>query len=182
MGPLPSQEKTAAEESVQIRCTLHGTSREALGTCRGPGLCVVSRSLYLGKFFIYIGLAKKFIWVFEKSQWLTFWPLDVITDLAFFHPALFFENIEPRVYRHRTWCFAVTYFSLCVHAKSLCNPATCQVPLSMGFSREEYWSRLPCPPAGDLPNPGIEPVSPVAPALHMDSLRLSHQGSPIWVK
>jgi len=49
----------------------------------------------------------------------------------------------------------------------------------MGFSREEYWSRSPCPPAGDLPNLGIEPVSPVAPALHMDSLRLSHQGSPI---
>ena len=33
-----------------------------------------------------------------------------------------------------------------------------QAPLSMGFSRQEYWSGLPCPP-GDLPNPGIEPVS-----------------------
>ena len=31
-----------------------------------------------------------------------------------------------------------------------------QVPLSMGFSRQEYWSALPCPPPGDLPNPGIE--------------------------
>ena len=34
-----------------------------------------------------------------------------------------------------------------------------QVPLSMGFSRQEYWSGLPCPPLGDLPKPGIEPRS-----------------------
>jgi len=32
----------------------------------------------------------------------------------------------------------------------------------MGFSRQEYWSWLPCPPPGDLPNPGIEPVSHIA--------------------
>ena len=36
--------------------------------------------------------------------------------------------------------------------------STCQVPLAMGFSRQEYWSGLPCPPSGDLPNPGIEPA------------------------
>ena len=40
-----------------------------------------------------------------------------------------------------------------------------QVPLSMGFSRQEYWSGLPCPPPGDLPNPGIEPESPMSLAL-----------------
>ena len=46
-----------------------------------------------------------------------------------------------------------------------------QTPLSMGFSRKEYWSGLPCPPLGDLPNPGIKsaspttPVSPASPAL-----------------
>ena len=34
----------------------------------------------------------------------------------------------------------------------------CQAPLSLGFSRQEYWSRLPFPPPGDLPNPGIEPT------------------------
>ena len=53
-----------------------------------------------------------------------------------------------------------------------------QAPLSMGFSRQEYYSGLPCPPAGNLPNPGIEPTSPVSPALQADSLPLSHQGSP----
>jgi len=37
----------------------------------------------------------------------------------------------------------------------------------MGFSRQEYWSGLPCPPSGDLPNPGTEPRSP---ALQADSL------------
>ena len=40
-----------------------------------------------------------------------------------------------------------------------------QTPLSMGFSRQEYWSGLPCPPPGDLPNPGIRPVSLMPPAL-----------------
>ena len=42
---------------------------------------------------------------------------------------------------------------------------THQAPLSMGFSRQEHWSELPCPPLGDLPNPGIEPVSLTSPAL-----------------
>ena len=37
--------------------------------------------------------------------------------------------------------------------------AACQAPLSMGFSRQEYWSGLPCPPPADLPDPGIEPPS-----------------------
>ena len=37
---------------------------------------------------------------------------------------------------------------------------THQAPLSMEFSRQEYWSGLPCPPAGDLPDPGIEPMNP----------------------
>ena len=35
----------------------------------------------------------------------------------------------------------------------------------MGFSRQEYWSGLPCPPPGDLPNPGMEPASLMSPAL-----------------
>ena len=39
-----------------------------------------------------------------------------------------------------------------------------QAPLSMGFSRQEYWSGLPFPSPGDFPNPGIEPASLVSPA------------------
>ena len=40
-----------------------------------------------------------------------------------------------------------------------------QAPLSMGFSRQEYWSGLPCSPPADLPNPGIEPESLASPTL-----------------
>ena len=53
-----------------------------------------------------------------------------------------------------------------------------QAPLFMGFSRQEHWSGLPCPPAGDLPDPGIKAAYPAAPASQVDSLLLSHQGSP----
>ena len=49
----------------------------------------------------------------------------------------------------------------------------CQTPLSMGSSRQEYWSGLPFPPPWDLPDPGIEPESP---ALQADSLPLRHLG------
>ena len=61
----------------------------------------------------------------------------------------------------------IPFKSACVCAKllqsclTLCNPRTValQAPLSMGFSRQEYWSGVPCPPPVDLSNPGIDPVS-----------------------
>ena len=53
-----------------------------------------------------------------------------------------------------------------------------QAPLSMGFSWQEYWSRLPFPLPGDLPDPGMEPAHPASLALQADSLSLRHQGSP----
>ena len=47
------------------------------------------------------------------------------------------------------------------HVRLVATPtAAYQAPLSMGFSRQEYWSRLPFPSPGDLPDPGIEPGSP----------------------
>ena len=49
---------------------------------------------------------------------------------------------------------------------------------SIGFSRQEYWSGLPFPSPGDLPDPGIEPSSPVSSALQADSLPVSHWASP----
>ena len=48
-----------------------------------------------------------------------------------------------------------------------------QAPLSVGFSRQEYWSGLPCPPPGDLPNPEIKPTSPTPPALASGCLTTS---------
>ena len=58
---------------------------------------------------------------------------------------------------------------------TLATPWTvaCQVPLSMGFSRQEYWSGLPFPSPGDLPNPGTEPGPP---ALQADSLPIELPG------
>ena len=54
-----------------------------------------------------------------------------------------------------------------------------QAPLSMGFSSQEYWSRLLFPTPRNLLNPGIIPVSPAPPSLQANSLPLSHLGS-IW--
>ena len=51
-----------------------------------------------------------------------------------------------------------------------------QAPLSTGFSRQEYWSGLPFPSPGDLPNPGIKPRSPT---LQADSLPTEPQGNPM---
>ena len=58
---------------------------------------------------------------------------------------------------------------MCVltHIQIFASPWTVahQAPLSMGFSRQEYWRGLSCPPSGDLPNPGIELASLKSPAL-----------------
>ena len=83
-------------------------------------------------------------------------------------------------------CVCVQNSLTVYHAQSLShvqlsvNPWTVahQAPLSMEFSKQEYWSRLPFPPPGDLPDPGIELTSPVPSALAGDSLPLSHKGSP----
>ena len=67
------------------------------------------------------------------------------------------------------------YFSCVQFFKTPCTVAR-QALLSRGFSRQEYWSGLPCPPPpGDPPDPGIEPGSP---ALQGDSLLLSYQVNP----
>ena len=75
---------------------------------------------------------------------------------------------------------------LCIKAvcsvTSGCDSATLwtvalQAPLSMEFAWQEYWNRLPRPPPGDLPDRGVEPMSP---ALQADSLLLRQQGSPQW--
>ena len=74
-----------------------------------------------------------------------------------------------------------------MHAQSLCRvqlsatPWTVahQAPLSMGFSRQDYWSGLPFPSPGDLPDPGIQPTSP---ALAGGFLTTVPPGKPDYVK
>ena len=73
---------------------------------------------------------------------------------------------------------------MCVHAQLLSYvqlfatswTVAHQAPLSMRFSREEYWSGLPCPSPGDLPDPGIEPRFP---ALQVDSLLFEPPGGSL---
>ena len=71
-------------------------------------------------------------------------------------------------------CVCAQWLQLC---PTLCNPMDCSLPGSSvhGILQEEYWSGLPCPPPGDLPNPGIEPRTP---ALQVDSLPSEPPGKP----
>ena len=76
------------------------------------------------------------------------------------------------------WIMCVWVAQLC---PALVTPWTvaCQAPLSIGFSRQEYWSELSFPPPGDFPNPGIEPRSPT---LQVDSLPSEPAGKPSgWI-
>ena len=66
------------------------------------------------------------------------------------------------------------------HAQLFVTPWTVahQAPLFMGLSRQEYWSGLPCPSPRDLPNPGIEPMSLVPPALAGKIFTTETSGKP----
>ena len=92
----------------------------------------------------------------------------------------------------RLLCLSVTNTIICCwRQKCVCvrvlsrvwlfvTPQTvvCQAPLSMGFSRQEYWSGLPFPSPGDPPNPGIKPTSLAFPALAGGFFHHCHLGSP----
>ena len=80
-------------------------------------------------------------------------------------------------------CICLVGWSVGLVAKlclALATPWTvaCQAPLSLGFSRQEYWSGLPFPSLGDLTNPGIEPGSS---ELQADSLPTELQRKPVCV-
>ena len=88
----------------------------------------------------------------------------------------FLSSLEPRLSSLTVWCHACM-LSLFSRVQLFVMPWTAihQAPLSMGFSRQEYWIGLPFPPPGDLPDPGIEPGSP---ALQADSLPSKPPGKP----
>ena len=66
------------------------------------------------------------------------------------------------VTENRVHACALSHFSRVPLCAAVWTAAS-QVPLSMRFSRQEYWSGVPCPPPGDLPHPGIEPASLMSP-------------------
>ena len=118
----------------------------------------------------------------SKSPSLEFWtlvPLHLTWQLSAYHinwgnQAVY---ITLSIYLVKTTCIYICVLS---RVWLFVTPwtVTHQAPLSMGFSWQEYWSGLPSPSPGDLPNSGIKPESPVSPALQSDSLPLSHRGCP----
>ena len=74
---------------------------------------------------------------------------------------------------------------MCAHSFSCIRPSvtpwtiTCQAPLSMGFSRQEYWRGVAIFSSRGSSRPGTESTNPASPALAVDSLPLSHLGSPV---
>ena len=77
-------------------------------------------------------------------------------------PFYFFLGVLPRITEYD---FEVHVYKCHVQLFVTLRTIAHQTPLSMGFSRKEYWSGLPYPPPGDLPNPGIKPTSLMSPAL-----------------
>ena len=91
------------------------------------------------------------------------------------------------IYMYAYMCVSVCV-CMCMHAKLLhsymtLQPYEPQKPMKLlpiGFSRQEYWSELPSPAPGDLPYPGIKPMSLMSPALQVASLPVVPFGKPIY--
>ena len=86
---------------------------------------------------------------------------SLVSAIAFIHPK---RLADPLLYVRLCTVCVLSCFS---HVQLFVTPWTVawKVLLSMGFSRQKYWSGLPCFPQGDLPNPGIKPISLMSPAL-----------------
>ena len=114
----------------------------------------------------------------EAPVWKMLWTSHLGTTTLQFKMA-----VEGSLQRHcGTYCNLEPeqHSSACPLAQScltLCDLMDCSLPgtLVMGFSRQEYWSGLPFPSPGDLPDPGIEPGLP---HCRQTLYRLSYQGSP----
>ena len=83
------------------------------------------------------------------------------------------DNMKPGVF-----CM-LSHFS-CVRLFATLWTVAHQAPLSMGFSRQEYWWGLPVPSPGNLLNPGIKPVSPVSPTVAGGFFTAEPPGKPIF--
>ena len=104
------------------------------------------------------------------SQLLLLSPLSYLISIAVM-PPYWFPCYCPMLSTHysqgsmQAMCHAVLSCFSCVQLFVTLWTIAHQAPLSVGFSRQEYWNGLPCPPPRDLPNPGIEPTSFTSPAL-----------------
>ena len=125
--------------------------------------------LFLGVVFLSFSISFPLYFSENRRHWLIQWP--------FFFPTL----SEHRPFRFSFLSQGPFGFSSESEAAqscpTLCNPVGCSLPAppSIGFSRQEYWSGLPFPSPGDLPDPGIKPRSP---ALQADNLTSEPPGKP----
>ena len=93
------------------------------------------------------------------------WHSAQVDDLTHTHSAIFVSPLKPLRCVCMCVCACECIRFSCVWLFATQRTRARQAPLSMGFSRQEYWSGLPCPPPGDLANPGMEPASLTFPAL-----------------
>ena len=118
----------------------------------------------------------------EMSRWTTLsaWCPDIVSSLAAPDPFLWHPYILVYMCVHVCWVVSIVSDSLWP-----CWAVAPQTPLSVEFSRQEYWSGLPFPPPGDLPDPGIEATSLTSPAWAGDFFTTSttqkHGGSSVFL-
>ena len=125
---------------------------------------------------------ENFLYTLDTSPPLNTWfsnifsyPFILLT--IFWREVLFLLKPTLSIFKKLIWCFgfisnkllsglpcAPSRFS-CVRLFENLWTVAHQAPLFIGFSRQEYWSELPCPPPGDLPNPVIKPASLMSPVL-----------------
>ena len=118
-------------------------------------------------------IAKMFLFLFSyckpyDDSWLSEQCICILIKLFLTHRSFIPKN-------YAMLCRAVLSHFNHVWLLMTLWTVNCWAPLSMGFSRQQYWSGFPCPLPGDPPKSGIKPT---APEQQADSLSLSHRGSP----
>ena len=125
--------------------------------------------------FLYYVLIVEFQWGYETLQYfgkwkvgskITSWSSGSVSGTVYFDSMISFTLVCVLSRFSCVWLFETPW------------TAAPQTPLFRGFSKQEYWSRLPCPPPGDLPDPGIEPMSLMSPALADGFFTLALPGKP----
>ena len=162
-GPSPPRDRTPS-----LLCLQHWlVSSLPLAPLGKPQLC----SWLTAVVFLNLSLAQ----LYHLKNWRGInTHLEICASTCFLDQYLV---LQTRLVVIVSFVVAVLVAQLCL---SLCDHGLqpTRFLLCLGFSRQEYWSGLLCPLLGDLPDPGIEPMSPVSPALQADSLPTEPPGSP----
>ena len=111
------------------------------------------------------------------------YPMATMFRSCTFHCIFQGRVVGVESYRHVWWALNTAFMFMLplrrVWLSATPGTAAQQAPLSMGFPRQGYWSGVPSPPPGDLPDPGTELLSFASPALQVDSLPLSFGEAPV---